>query len=527
MAPSKKTYALLGVDVGTGGARALLVAPDGAVLAAAVAEYPMATPAPGWAEQDPADWLTAAKQAVRAALAAAGQPRVLAIGLTGQMHSLVALDARSEVVRPAILWCDQRTTAQCRAITATVGAERLIELTCNPALEGFTAPKLLWLREHESDNYTRIDRALLPKDYLRWALTGDFASEVSDASGTLLFDVRGRRWSDAMLQALDIPARWLPPVVESPEVTGRVSAEAAAAFGLPEGTPVVGGGGDQAAGGVGNGIVRPGLVSATIGTSGVVFAHSEAVALDPGGRVHTFCHAVPGAWHVMGVTQGAGLSLRWWRDHFAAAETAVAQRSGADPYALLTAEAALAPAGSEGLHWLPYLMGERTPHLDANARGVLYGVTARHGRAHVLRAVLEGVVYSLRDSLEILRAMGVPVGEVRASGGGGRSALWRQIIADVFDASVVSVAAQEGPAYGAALLAAVGSARYASVPEACAAWVQLAARTEPLPNNVAVYEAQYRLYQDLYPALRPLFARSAAGGSMQDAVPTTVERPTS
>ena len=502
--------ALLGIDVGTTGTRALLVALDGGVLGSASAEYPMATPYPGWAEQDPADWLRAGKEAVRAALAAAGQPRVLAIGLTGQMHGLVLLDAKGAVLRPAILWCDQRTTAQCREITRRIGAERLITLTCNPALEGFTAPKLLWVREHEPDRYAEAAQALLPKDYLRFALTGDYASDVSDASGTLLFDVRQRRWSSEMLAALDIPAAWLPPAVESPVVTGRLDASVAAEWGLPAGVPVVGGGGDQAAGGVGNGIVRPGLVSATIGTSGVVFAYSADITLDPGGRVHTFCHAVPGAWHLMGVTQGAGLSLRWWRDHFAAAETATAARTGTDPYALLTAEAATVPPGSEGLHWLPYLMGERTPHLDATARAVLYGLTARHGRAHVLRAVLEGVVYSLRDSLEILRELGVPVAEVRASGGGARSPLWRQIQADVFNTRIITVTAQEGPAYGAALLAAVGQGLYPSVPDACAAWVGVASAAGPDPAAVASYEQQYALYRALYPALKPLFERTAA-----------------
>jgi xylulokinase len=504
---------LLGIDVGTTGARALLVAPAGDVVGSASCDYPMATPAPGWAEQDPADWVAATKQAVRAALAAAGHPHVLAIGLTGQMHGLVLLGARGQVLRPAILWCDQRTTAQCRRITDTVGAERLIQLTCNPALEGFTAPKILWVREHEPEIYARARQALLPKDYLRFVLTGDYATEVSDASGTLLLDVRHRRWSGEMLAALEIPATWLPDVVESPVVTGRLSATIAAELGLPAGTPVVGGGGDQAAGGVGNGIVRPGLVSSTIGTSGVVFAYSAEITLDPGGRVHTFCHAVPGAWHVMGVTQGAGLSLRWWREQFAAAETATAQRLHSDAYALLTAEAATAPAGAGGLHWLPYLMGERTPHLDANARGVLYGITGRHTRAHVLRAVLEGVVYSLRDSLEILREMQVPIAEVRASGGGARSALWRQIQADIFGTPVVTVHAQEGPAYGAALLAAAGNGLYPSVPAACDAWVRLDSRIDPIPADVAVYAEQYPIYRALYPALKPAFERTAAAAS--------------
>lgn len=500
---------LLGLDVGTTGARALVVTVAGVVVATASEDYPMATPAPGWAEQDPADWVQATKLAVREALAAAGQPRVLAVGLTGQMHGLVLLDAHSRVLRPAILWCDQRTTPQCRQITQTVGAERLIQLTCNPALEGFTAPKILWVREHEPDIIARTAQVLLPKDYLRFILTGDYATEVSDASGTLLFDVRHRRWSAEMLAALDIPAAWLPSAVESPVITGHIKADIAAELGLPVGTPVVGGAGDQAAGGVGNGVVRAGMLSSTIGSSGVVFAFSAGITLDPAGRVHTFCHAVPGAWHNMGVTQGAGLSLRWWRDHFGAAETATAQRLQTDPYTLLTAEAATAPAGAEGLLWLPYLMGERTPHLDAKARGVLYGLTGRHGRAHVLRAVLEGVAYSLRDSLEILQEMGVPAAQVRASGGGARSTLWRQIQADVFGMPVVTVQAQEGPAYGAALLAAVGHGLYPTVPAAADAWVALDTDMLPLPENVAIYNRQYPIYRALYPALKPFFHLTA------------------
>lgn len=507
MVAEQSTAVLLGIDVGTTGARALLVAPSGALVATASADYPMATPAPAWAEQNPADWISATKRAVRDALTAAGHPTVLAVGLTGQMHGLVLLDGKGAVLRPAILWCDQRTTAQCRRITTIVGAERLIQLTCNPALEGFTAPKLLWVHEQEPAIHARVRQILLPKDYLRYVLTGDYTTDVSDASGTLLLDVRHRRWSTEMLAALDVPRAWLPEVVESPVITGHVLPQLAAELGIPAGTPVVGGGGDQAAGGVGNGVVRPGIVSSTIGSSGVVFAHSAEITIDPGGRVHTFCHAVPGAWHVMGVTQGAGLSLRWWRDQFAA-ETITAQRLHTDPYTLLTAEAATVAAGADGMHWLPYLMGERTPHLDANARGVLYGVTGRHTRAHVLRAVMEGVVYSLRDSLEILRELAVPISEVRASGGGARSALWRQMQADVFNTPVVTVQAQEGPAYGAALLAAVGHGLYPTVPAACDAWVHLDSRTDPIAADVAVYADQYPIYRALYPALAPLFVRS-------------------
>lgn len=503
---------VLGIDTGTSGTRALLVEESGRVVGSAVLEYPMATPRPGWAEQDPLTWLDAAKETVHAVLARHGEGRrVVAVGLTGQMHGLVLLDSAGEVLRPAILWCDQRTTAECQEITDRAGGrERLIELTCNPALEGFTAPKILWVRAHEPDTHRRIAKVLLPKDYVRWALTGSFASEVSDASGTLLFDVRNRRWSDAMLSSLDVPAGWLPDVTESPVVSGRLLPDVARELGLEPGTPVVGGGGDQAAGAVGNGIVEQGLVSSTIGTSGVVFAHSDRITLDPLGRVHTFCHAVPNAWHVMGVTQGAGLSLRWFRDRFGASEVAAAERLGVDPYDLLTREAERSAPGSEGLIWLPYLMGERTPHLDASARGVLFGLTARHTYGDVVRAILEGVTFSLRDCLTILREMGVPADQVRASGGGARSSLWRHLQADVFGTDVVTVQADEGPAFGAALLAAVGAGIYPTVQAACAAAVAVGGPTSPDSERAALYDRMYATFRALYPALKPHFAAVAS-----------------
>jgi xylulokinase len=498
---------LLGIDVGTTGARAVLIDEEGTIVGAGTSEYPLLTPQPKWAEQDPEDWWSATGEAIQTAFAAAGisGDEVRGVGLSGQMHGLVLLDAQGQVLRPAILWCDQRTTAECAWITETVGARRLIELTCNPALEGFTAPKLLWVRRHEPHLLERTARVLLPKDYVRWRLTGVCATEVSDASGTLLFDVRNRRWSDEMLRLLDVPRAWLPDVYESPVVSGQISETAARATGLRAGTPVVGGGGDQAAGGVGNGVVRPGIVSSTIGTSGVIFAFAEEVRLDPRGRVHTFCHAVPGKWHVMGVTQGAGLSLRWFRDNFGGIEIEAGNLAGIDPYTFLVREAERAPAGSEGLLWLPYLMGERTPHLDANAKGVLFGVTARHTRFHVIRAILEGVAFSLRDSFEILREMDVPIDQVRASGGGSRSELWRQIQADVFGTPMVTINATEGPAFGVALLAGVGTGVWASVEEACDATIRVTSEAQPDLANAALYDRLYQVYRALYPALKPSF----------------------
>ena len=493
---------LLGIDVGTGGTRAIVVDAAGHIIGSATDEHvPFASPQTGWAEQDPRDWWRAACGAVRAALSAAALKGgdITAVGLSGQMHGSVLLDDNGEVIRPALIWCDQRTDAECRAITEQVGAARLIELTSNPALTGFTLPKLLWVRSHEPKAWARVAAVLLPKDYVRYRLTGDRATDVADASGTLLFDVAGRQWSGDMLDAMEIDAAVLPRAYESPEVTGSVSAEGATATGLREGTPVVAGGGDQAAGAVGMGIVRPGAVSATIGTSGVVFAATDRPALDPAGRVHTFCHAVPGRWHIMGVTQGAGLSLRWFRDQFGAGTV-----NGRDPYDRMTEEAALVSAGADGVLWAPYLMGERTPHLDPHARAALVGLAASHTRAHVLRAVLEGVTFSLKDSFSIFEEMQVPVSGVRLGGGGARSALWRQIQADVYGYPVEIVEAEEGAAYGAALLAGVGGGVWHTVEDACDAVVRVAARVRPDPATVAVMTRQYQEYRKVYPALRAI-----------------------
>lgn len=490
----------LGIDVGTGGTRAVAIDESGCVVAAATAEHaPFASPQTGWAEQHPEDWWRATQEAVRAVLAQneVRAERIAAVGFSGQMHGSVLLDERGEVIRPALIWCDQRTDAQCQAIRQRVGAERLVELVCNPALTGFTLPKILWVRQTEPDAWRRVRSILLPKDFVRFRLTGERASDVADASGTLLFDVKSRRWSNEMLAAFDIAEEVLPRVFESPEVTGKISAAGAAATGLREGTPVVAGAGDQAAGAVGIGVVEAGTVSATIGTSGVVFAATDRPALDPKGRVHTFCHAIPNRWHVMGVTQGAGLSLRWFRDHFGAGPD-----DGRDPYERLTEEAAQAPPGADGVLWAPYLMGERTPHLDPHARAALVGLAANHTRAHIVRAILEGVAFSLRDSFEILRQMGLPIERVRLGGGGARSRLWRQIQADVYGHEVETVQAEEGAAYGAAILAAVGAGAWPSVNEACKAVVRVAAHTAPHPETVEVLDRHYRAFRALYPALR-------------------------
>jgi len=492
---------LLGIDVGTGGTRALVIDEQGHIVASATSEHvPFASPQTGWAEQDPRDWWRATGEAVRAAVGkAGGADRIAAVGFSGQMHGSSMLDASGDVVRPALLWCDQRTDAECREITEQVGAARLIELTLNPALTGFTLPKLLWVRTHEPAKWKTVRSVLLPKDYVRFRLTGDKATDVADASGTLLFDVANRVWSGTMLDEMGIDASLMPRSYESPDVTGEVSHEGAEATGLTAGTPVVAGGGDQAAGAVGMGIVRPGAVSATIGTSGVVFAATDRPALDPGGRVHTFCHAVPGRWHVMGVTQGAGLSLRWFRDQFGAGKD-----DGRDPYDRMTEEAAVAPAGSDGVIWAPYLMGERTPHLDPHARAALVGLAASHTRGHVVRAVLEGVAFSLKDSFTIFGEMKVPLSSVRLGGGGARSPLWRQIQTDVYGYPAEIVEAEEGAAYGAALLAGVGGGVWRKVEDACDAVVRVKSRFAPDPAASTTLAASYEKFRALYPALKAI-----------------------
>ena len=490
----------LGIDVGTGGSRALAIDAAGRITSSATVEHvPFASPQTGWAEQDPRDWWRASTLAIRAVLSKEMTEEVRAVGLSGQMHGSVLLDKKDEVLRPSIIWCDQRTDSQCGSLTKRIGAARLIELTCNPALTGFTLPKMLWVRECEPELWQQVHAVLLPKDYVRLRLSGDKATDVADASGTLLFDVAERKWSEEMLSATEIDRRLLPRVYESPHVTGVVSPAGAEATGLRPGTPIVAGGGDQAAGAVGMGIVRAGTVSATIGTSGVVFAASDKPALDPQGRVHTFCHAVPGRWHVMGVTQGAGLSLRWFRDQFGAGV-----EDGRDPYDKLSEEAAHAPPGSDGLLWAPYLMGERTPHLDPHARAALVGLTASHTRAHVVRAILEGVAFSLRDTFEIFTEMKVPVEEVRLGGGGARSKVWRQIQADIYGREVKTVEAEEGAAYGAALLAGVAAGAWPSVDAAGDAVVRIASSIGPDAASVNLLDRQYQKFRKIYPAMRKI-----------------------
>jgi xylulokinase len=483
----------MGIDIGTGGTRALLVDASGRVRHAFTAVHEeMRMEHPLWAEQRPENWWDAAQTAIRGVLheAKAKGEDIKGIGLSGQMHGLTLLDASNQVVRPALIWCDQRSQPQVDSINAVAGREFVLEQTANPMLTGFTLPKLLWVRDHEPAHYERVRKVLLPKDYIRFELTGEHASDVSDASGTGVFDVVHRKWANPLADKLGVDRAFWPPVYESEDVTGHVTAAAASKTGLSAGTPVVGGAGDQAASAAGNGIVEPGIVSCTIGTSGVVFAHLENPAYDARGRVHTFCHSVRDRWHVMGVTQGAGLSLQWFRNRLAPGVA----------YDDLTAEAAMSPAGSQGLYWLPYLMGERTPHLDAEARGGWIGLTAKHTRADLIRAVLEGVAYSQMDCLQIIEQMGVEVKSVRLSGGGAKSAFWRQMFADVFGKRVVTLDTQEGSAYGVALLAMVGTGAVSSLSQACAACIREADSVEP--REIDVYKAGHATYQALYPALK-------------------------
>jgi len=497
----------LGIDVGTGGTRALIMDVQGQVVASASAEHQhFASPRPGWAEQDPRNWWQACGVAVRKALQS-GNIRaedIGCVGFSGQMHGAVLLDSADEVVRPAIIWCDQRSEAQCSELEQLIGRDALIRLTCNPPLTNFTVTKFLWVRETEPQAWGRVAHVMLPKDYVRFRLTGERAIDMADASGTLLLDVANRKWSAEVLGKTGIDQKLLPALFESPQVCGNVSAAGSDATGLKVGTPVVAGAGDQAAGAVGMGIARVGAVSATIGTSGVVFASTDRPAMDPQGRLHTFCHAIPGRWHVMGVTQAAGLSLRWYRDQFGEASPGVQKKDGRDPYDVFAEEAATAPAGSEGAFWAPYLMGERTPHLDPNARGAMVGLTASHTRAHVIRAILEGVAFSLKDTFTIFEEMKVPVTAIRLGGGGARSPLWRQIQADVYAHEVEVVAAEEGAAYGAAILAGTGAGAWASVEQACNAIVRVGKKITPNQKDSATLQQAYRGYRKIYPALRQL-----------------------
>ncbi|MEX0867040.1 MAG: xylulokinase [Pirellulales bacterium] len=502
----------LGIDIGTSGTKTLAIDESGAILSSAMAEYPIYHPKPLWSEQDPEDWWQATVKTVRQVVKQAKLKKadVKAIGLSGQMHGSVFLDKNDKVIRRALLWNDQRTAAECKEIEQRAGGRAaLIKLVANPALTGFTAPKILWLRNNEPKHFDRLKKVLLPKDDVRRRLTGEYATEVSDASGMLLLDVARRDWSTKLLSKLELDRELFGTCHESEDVTGRLTSEAAAALGLSTDCVVVGGAGDCAAGAVGNGIVKSGILSTSLGTSGVMFIHSDEVKIDPQGRVHTFCHAVRGKWHMMGVTLAAGGSLQWFRNQLCEDLSAKAKSAKRDPYELICDMAAEAPAGSDGLLFLPYLSGERTPHADPLARGCFIGLTPTHTRGHMARAVMEGVTNSLRESLEIFRGLDVPVKQIRASGGGSRSPFWRQMQADVFGQKVVTLKAEEGPAFGVALLAAVGGGAFKDVPEACAATIQVVSETKTNRKENRTYDAAFEVYRQQYPALQPSFQKIA------------------
>ena len=498
---------LLGIDIGTSGTKTVLFDRSGNPISSSTAEYPLYQPEIGWAEQDPLDWWKAVCITINQVIKDSNinPESISGIGLSGQMHGLVMLDGDGNVLRKSIIWCDQRTAKECVEITEKVGEKRLIDITANPALTGFTASKILWVRNNEPEIYEKCRKILLPKDYIRYMLTGEFATEVSDASGMQLLDIKNRCWSKEVLNALDIPIEYLGDVHESIVVSGKVHKKAAQVTGLKENTPVVGGAGDQAAGAIGNGIIKSGQISSTIGTSGVVFAHLDEPIIDEKGRVHTFCHAVPGAWHMMGVTQGAGLSLKWFRDNFCTNEIEVAKYMGIDPYVLMTKEAEKVPAGSRGVIYLPYLMGERTPHLNPKAKGVFFGLSAAHTKNEMLRAVIEGVSYSLLDCMEIIKDTGMNPTNVMVSGGGGKSELWRQILADMFNCKVSTNKSSEGPALGVALLAGVGTGVYKDINEACSIAISENSIQYPKEENSLVYKRYYEIYKKIYNDLKGTF----------------------
>lgn len=495
---------VIGVDLGTSGTKTVLFDEIGNVIASHTVEYPLYQEKNGWAEQDPLDWYNATITTIKTVLDKSNidSAEIKGIGLSGQMHGLVMLDKDFNVLRKSIIWCDQRTGKECEEITEIVGAEKVIEITANPVLTGFTASKIRWVMKNEPNVFEKCRYILLPKDYVRLMLTGELATEVSDASGMQLLDVPNRKWSKTMLDALNISEDMLGKVYESPEVTGEITQKVADITGLKKGTIVVGGAGDNAAASVGTGVVEDGKAFTTIGTSGVVYAHTSKVTIDPKGRVHTFCCAVPNCWHVMGVTQGAGLSLKWFRDNFCTSEKETAKLMGVDEYYLMDKEAEKIPVGADRLLYLPYLMGERTPHLDPNARGMFFGLSAIHGKSHMLRAVLEGVAYSLRDCVEVFREMSINVNDMMACGGGGTSPLWRQMLADLYACDVKTVASKEGPALGVGILALTGSGVYSSVQEACANIIKTDKVQAPINDNIPKYEKYYQLYREIYPAIK-------------------------
>ena len=490
----------LGIDTSTTSSKALVIDEHGEVVAVASSPHTLQTPRPLWSEQDTHEWWDAVAVSIRSVLekAGIGGERIAAIGLTGQMHGLVLLDEAGNVLRPAILWNDQRTQSQCDEIHRIIGKEKFIQITGNVALTGFTAPKILWVKENEPDVFAKARHVLLPKDYIRYKLTVEYAMDKADGAGTVLFDLKARDWSDKVLSALDIPRLWMPKTFEGPEFTGYVTREAASLTGLKAGTPVAAGGGDQAAQAVGVGAVEPGIVGLTVGTSGVVFATTPSALIEPEGRLHAFCHAVPGMWHFMGVMLSAAGSLQWYRD-------TIAPNISFDD---LLKEAESIPAGSEGLQFLPYLSGERTPHPDPLARGAFIGLTLRHSRGHMTRAVLEGVAFGLKDSFTLIQNSGLgEITQVRASGGGTKGALWRQILASVLEAELVTVNTTEGAAYGSALLAGVGAGAWNDVASACKVSIKITGGTLPEPEQKEIYQKNYSLYQELYPALKASFSQ--------------------
>jgi len=503
----------IGIDIGTSSVKALLIDSGGRVIKTSVPEYSFQTPKPLWAEADPLDWWEATQQAIKELLLKVQSSEIAGIGLTGQMHGMVAMNKEGSVLRPCIMWNDQRSHLECDEITERVGQKKILSITGNPVLPGFTAPKILWTQKNEPDLFALIDKVVLPKDFIRYKLTGSFFSDVSDASGTSLLDVGKRTWSQEMFDCMGWPISWMPEVTESTEVSAKISAEAATLTGLLEGTPVVAGGGDCAAQAVGSGIVEEGKVSVTLGTSGVVFAQSDEYRVEPNGKLHAFCHAVPGKWHVMGVMLSAAGSFQWYKNQFGMEEQRIEKEGGANAYETLTKEAQQVIAGSEGLFFLPYLSGERTPHPDPYARGCFIGMSLRHQKKHHTRAVLEGVSYGLNDSLSMMKELGVNPNEIILSGGGSRSALWKQMLADIFATPCAMVNALEGAAYGAAILAAVGVGGFGTVQEACSSFIQKIETVDPGPN-LETYERNYPIYKSLYPTLKAQFAKIAESNAL-------------
>ena len=489
---------ILGIDLGTSGVKVLAIDEGGEVLASAAESYPLIQPQAGWSEQDPDAWWHSTCTALRTIVTLPGLRGrdIIALAISGQMHGSVFLDVEGEVIRNPLLWNDTRTFRQCEQITELLGEEKLISMVGNPALEGFTAPKLMWLRDHEPKNYERLATLMLPKDYIVYRFTERRVTEMSDAAGTLLLDVKERRWSEALLSRLDIRAEILPELLESIDIVDTLSETAAEATGLPRDLKVIAGGADNACGAVGSGIVSEGLYLASIGSSGVILAHCDEMQYDPAGRIHSFNHSLPRAWYVMGVMLSAGMSMSWYRDTLHISDLDVINR-----------EASTIDVGSDGVIFLPYLHGERTPHRDPHARGVFFGLAGTHDRGHLSRAVFEGVGFGLKDSLTLISDLGVKPQEVRITGGGARSSLWRQIMADIFNEPVLTLQSDEGPAYGAALIAAVGGGIYADIKTAVNETVHTTSATDPVPEHVEVYKHSYERYRSLYTALEPEFRR--------------------